>query len=157
MDYPNLLVLVNSVSKADIVRHFPDYEIMTDAELFPILNGQKLFLRDSYFTHESYEELCKALEEYSKERKLIIHSFNPLIHNYLEVCEGELPDIKTDLEACARRFIIYTYNNAFTSLFEIPNIRMKMDCMSVGEAICDTYLVEAITDELVNTNNGQGL
>lgn len=150
MNNGTLKVLVNCAPSDSILTYFHDFEVITDVELFPILNGTTPFM-EKKFNHESYDELAKAIEKYTLDgdKKVLIHSFNPLVHNFLEVGNDKEPSgYVTDVDGCAKRFVIYTGDNEFISLLDIPTVRKKLDVMSIGEAICDTYLCEAIKGEL---------
>ncbi|WP_210499240.1 hypothetical protein [Vibrio crassostreae] len=148
-----LKVLVNCAPSDAISTHFHDFEVITDVELFPILNGSTPFM-EKKFNHESYAELAETIEKYAlgDKKKVLIHSFNPLVHSFLEVGNNKEPsEYITDVEGCAERFTIYVGDNQFASLLDIPSVRNKLDILSIGEAICDTYLCEAINDELTQS------
>jgi hypothetical protein len=88
------------------------------------------------FGLDSMEELCDAFVDHSKETPLVIHTFHPVIQNYLGVYDESNNLI---LSGCKERFMI-NKDGEFVSLFEIENLVKKLDILSVGEAIFDVYL-----------------
>lgn len=141
---PNLLVLVTRAPREAIEAAYPNHTILNDADIFQILNGEKDLDGDD-IKFDDFEKLGAKLEEMEVSGKsILVHTFNPLIPNYLEA--GEKPDgvnFVTDTDACEKRFLIYS-GGAFKSLFSIPSIGKKMEVMGVGDAICDTLLSECV-------------
>ncbi|MEH0790724.1 hypothetical protein KW882_00305 [Vibrio parahaemolyticus] len=140
---PNLLVLVTRAPRDAITAAYPDHTILNDADIFQILNGESTLDGES-IKFDDFERLGAKLEEMGTEgKRILVHSFNPLLPNYLEAGQKVDGTFQTDMIACEKRFLIYS-GGEFKSLFTIPSIMKKLSCMGLGEAICDTYVCDYI-------------
>lgn len=134
MKTPNLIVVVNEAESTLIHETFPAHKLLTDIDIFEFLNFRAFC--DRMFGLDSMEELCDAFVEYSKETPLVIHTFHPVIQNYLGVYDENTNLIHSE---CKERFMI-NKDGEFVSLFEIDNFVKKLDILAVGDAIFDVYL-----------------
>jgi hypothetical protein len=135
MSHANLVVLINSASAADIKAEFPDHHVYTDADLFSILNGDVRFFSDLY-NQGDIQKVCEVIEKNSIKFPILIHTFNPLIINYLEA----YADDKFCMILSKKRFYLANNENKFIRILEIPEFTKKIDTLCVGEAVCDSYL-----------------
>lgn len=135
MSHANLIVLVNSSSAADIKTEFPDHHVYNDRDIFSILNGEVRFFSDLY-SQADLQKFCEKVEERSEKFPLLIHTFNPLIVNYLEAHDNK----EFSMDLSKKRFYIANNNKEFIRLLEIEEFAKKIDTLSVGEAVCDSYL-----------------
>jgi hypothetical protein len=129
----NLIVVINPVPM-DVIRNtFPEHRIMTDAEFYTILNNG--FFNGKPYTLDSIDELTRAIEDDCiSGKKIIVHVFNPLIINFLEVDSG----IENETEISLGRFVFYTKDKEFIPALSIPMLAKKLDILSIGEAVCDS-------------------
>jgi hypothetical protein len=140
MSYNNLVVLVNAAKVSDICAAFPDHSVYTDADFYEIFSGAKPFLGKEY-GQDDISELCKAFDEAAKDKKILIHTFNPLLINFLEVHTSDKNDYSVfSLELSQERFFIFNNEKKFVPLLKIPEFARKLDVLSVGEAICDAHI-----------------
>lgn len=153
----NLLVIPNAVSSDIIKATFPNHTLITDGDIFCYLNNKPF--NGKTFSIDTIEELCTEFVNLCANGSLIIvHSFNPLVHNYL-ACpfdpQSQMDSANTtqnhfldDMEATKSRFIAYTDKAKvpfFFSLLDIKLVWKKMESLAIGEAICDVYLENEIS------------
>ncbi|ELP5902612.1 hypothetical protein QTV49_004652 [Vibrio vulnificus] len=140
---PNLLVLVTRAPREAIAAAYPDHAILNDADIFQILNGETT-LDGANIKFDDFQKLGAKLEEMgTKGKRILVHSFNPLLPNYLEAGQDVDGKFETDVIACEKRFLIYSGGD-FMSLFTVPSILKKLSCMGLGDAICDTFVCDYI-------------
>ena len=140
----NLIVLCNKTHAGAIERSFPDHIIVSDVDIYKILNGADF--NGEYYEMDSIDELCKDIVKQSADEPMVVHSFNPLVLNQLEALKlDDNFDKVTDFDACAERFMICK-NGKFSSLLNIEQIRSKMKTLAIGDAIADVHL-EMLVDE----------
>lgn len=141
MSHKNLIVLINAAPLALIKSEFPDHHIYTDADIYSIFNGNEYFFSKPY-TIDDIEQFCQSIEAHAKKFNILIHTFNPLIINYLE---GYPPheDLRKNTFSTPLsidRFFIYNKNEEFVKILENPAFAGKLDCLSMGEAVADSNL-----------------
>lgn len=130
----NLIVVINPAPQKEIKDAFPGYKLMDDYAFYNILNGEQFVL--TTYNLDSLDALMLSIEKGCEDgEKIVIHTFNPLIVNFLEIHDKE----ELSLERSARRFAFYTDKNDFIPALKIPSLVKKLDFMSVGEAVCDSY------------------
>lgn len=146
----NLIVIASAAPLLNIQRAFPDHRIVDDGQIFQILNGTPF--DEKQFGLDTIEQLCDAFVAQSEKEALVIHTFNPVIQNYLmcylplEKPEDRLVD---DLGATRQRFQLWkpTGNDGlFISALDIANIAKKMDVLCIGDALCDVFLEAEINE-----------
>lgn len=131
----NLIVVINPVSSDEIRKNFPEHRIMTDAEFYTILNNG--YFNGKPYTLDTIDELTRAIEDDCLSgKKILVHVFNPLIINYLEVDA----DIENEAEISLGRFAFYTKDKQFIPALSIPMLAKKLDILCIGEAVCDSLV-----------------
>lgn len=136
---PNLLVLVNSAPQPTIRENYPEHEIFDDSSIFRAINGMPVTLGGSVISASGFSDLAKKIEENIKlGKKILIHSFNPVVINSLEsrkTTGGFKPaSVVTDLESCKSRFIVFD-NGRFSSLLDSKSVKDEINLMGIGEAL----------------------
>lgn len=146
----NLIVIASAAPLLNIQHAFPDHRIVDDGQIFQHLNGTPF--AGMQYGLDTIEQLCDAFVAQSEKEPLIIHSFNPIIQNYL-MCyaprENPADRLVDDLSATSKRFLLWkpTENGGlFISALDIVNIANKMDALCIGDALCDVFLETEINE-----------
>jgi hypothetical protein len=140
MSHKNLIVLINAAPSDIIKKEFPNHHVYTDANIFSIFNGNEYFFSKPY-TNDDIKEFCESIEEHSKKFKILIHTFNPLLINFLEAYgpdENGKDDFSMSLSE--DRFLAYNKNNEFIKILQVPDFAEKIGFMTVGEAFSDSII-----------------
>lgn len=101
--------------------------ILTDAELYKMLNGKEKFGPFMY-TQNNIESLVDAIVEASKTKDFVIHSFNPGLLNWFED------------NVAISSFYVLNYQGEPDLLFSYKRTLEKLECMGPGDVVCDTDL-----------------
>lgn len=149
----HLAVIVSPAPLHEIKEHFKGYTIYTDGDIYEFLNFGSLNGR--HFGLDDLEDLCNEFVEIARTQKTVIHSFNPLIQNWL-MCYKELQSandpLEEDLQAASKRFFVWkddSNHKGFVSLLDLESLPEKLKVLAVGDAVCDCYLEELISQHKV--------
>lgn len=99
--------------------------ILTDAELYKMLNGEEKFGPFMY-DQNSIEGLVDAIVEASKTKDFVIHSFNPGLLNWFE-----------DSVAISSFYVLNEQGEP-ELLFSYKSMLEKLEALGPGEAVVDT-------------------
>jgi len=99
--------------------------ILTDAELYKMLNGEEKFGPFMY-DQSNIEGLVDAVVEASKVKDIVIHTFNSGLLNWFED------------NVAISSFYVLNEQGEPELLFSYKHMLEKLDCMGPGEAVSDT-------------------
>lgn len=121
-----LKVIVNVCSSAKLKEIAGESSvILTDAELYKVLNGEEKFGPFMY-DQSRIEGLVDAIVEASKVKDVVIHTFNPGLLNWFE-----------DNVAVSSFYVLNEQGDP-ELLFSYKRMLEKLECMGPGEAVSDT-------------------
>lgn len=130
-----LKVIVGLFSKEqkEILTKMHNAILITDLEIYNVLNGEDETI-DVYF--DDYEKLVDAIYEQSKTENIILHTFNPLIHNYFE-----------DEVAIESFFFFNNKTGDLEKLFDNEKLKRKLNSLAPGDAITDVFFREDVLNK----------
>lgn len=99
--------------------------VLTDADLYKILNGEEKFGPFMY-EQSNIEGLVDAIVEASKIKDVVIHSFNPGLLNWFE-----------DSVAISSFYVLNEQGEP-ELLFSYKSMLEKLEALGPGEAVVDT-------------------
>lgn len=104
--------------------------LITDVELYHVLNGEDETINASF---DDYEKIADSIYEKSKTENIILHTFNPLFHNYFSD------------EVAIESFLFFDEKtNSFKKVFENEQLKKKLSALAPGDAISDVYFKEVV-------------
>ncbi|MCY9861369.1 hypothetical protein OTK49_02410 [Vibrio coralliirubri] len=154
---PSLIVLASPAPQANILQAYPNHRLITEGQIFNHLSG-KPFAGTQYGL-DSIEQLCGAFVAESIKSPLIIHTFNPVIQNFLMCYEPRTNSgdrLVEDLDSTRERFLLWKATNndgLFFRALDIDAIAKKLDVLCIGEALCDSLLEAEINNYVPNPPN----
>lgn len=145
-DSVEIVVLTTPAPQEKIIDSFKDFFVINDAMLFSALNHENTLLPFNFSLQQDHiiDELEYSLLELGFP-KILIHTFNPLIINALE------PNSSDD-KRLTKSFVLYAKNIGFRNILEHKSITKKIEVMSIGEVIADTFMQDIIDDFENNKN-----
>lgn len=99
--------------------------VLTDAELYKMLNGEEKFGPFMY-AQGNIESLVDAIVETSKSKDIVIHTFNPGLLNWFED------------NVAISSFYVLNEQGEPELLFSYKRMLEKLEVMGPGEAVVDT-------------------
>lgn len=125
-----LTIIVSKCKREVIDSMVKDFDIfISDKDIYPILNSESYFNGKEYSFYD-IESFADEIVRISKEKKVLIHTFNPLILNFFE------DDIARE------SFFIIKNKDKLIKFFDDERINEKLMCMNPGEAVVDTKFDE---------------
>lgn len=100
--------------------------VLTDGDIYEILNG-KQFEGRNYTVENLGDFVDKIVDIGYNEKDVIVHTFNPLVLNFLH-------------DVVAIESVYYAHDNVLFRVFEHASMMEKLTILGVGEVICDTYI-----------------
>lgn len=100
--------------------------VLTDGDIYEILNG-KQFEGRNYTVEKLGDFVDKIVDIGYNEKDVIVHTFNPLVLNFLH-------------DVVALESVYYAHDNVLFRVFEHDSMIEKLTILGVGEVICDTYI-----------------
>ncbi len=127
-------IIVSKAPLGALSVEFGPQVVINDGDLFNMLNGG-VTIHDHFITLHQDEligGLEKKLLELNAER-IVIHTFNPMVINALE-------PHKNDHVRLNKRFFLYNDREEFVDLLCIESFSKKLEVLSLGEAVVDSYM-----------------
>lgn len=125
-----LTIIVSKCKREVIDSMVKDFDVfISDKDIYPILNSESYFNGKEYSFYD-IESFADEIVRVSKERKVLVHTFNPLILNFFE------DDIARE------SFFIIKNKDKLIKFFDDERINKKLMCMNPGEAVVDTKFDE---------------
>lgn len=102
-----------------------DSILLTDAEIYKILNEEVEFDLKKY-SFNDMESFVDAVVEKSKDKNIIVHTFNPQFLNWF----------KDDV--AKETFFILNERGELKKIFDFEKVNKKLELFGPGEAVSDT-------------------
>lgn len=127
-----LIVIINKCKNSIIKSIEKELEIditITDKNIYSILNSEIDFNGKKHSLYK-IEKFVDEIVNVSNSKRVLLHTFNPLILNFFED------------EVAKNSFVTTIDGINFTKFFENEKNKSKLECMGPGEVVIDTKFEE---------------